>query len=282
MDGRRDQPEGRPGHVSGNVFVERQDGRRPRHRVDGAAVVEEPGADRNAPGAQHPLRVVAGRERLAHRRRSRGGQPGQQHARFHLGARNGRDVLDAAQGRRPRDRKRREGCARPAHDRGAHRRQGCSDARHRAAAKGRIPVEDPEARQAREDSRHQAKGRPGVPAVQDALRLGQAAAAGRRHQVVDGAGITAQPRQGGPERSCDVRGCLHVAAVTGARDPALAGREQREQERTVADRLVAGQAQLAAQLACGAHADLVHKGRSEHGRAQDFDPAAATAPPRGA
>ena len=132
MDGRRDQPEGRPGNVAGNLFIERHHRRWSRHRMDGAPVAEELGADRNAPRAQHPLRVVARQQRLVHGRRSRGGQPGQQHARLHLGARNGRDVLDAAQRRRPRDRERRAGRAGPADHRCAHRRQGRCHASHRA------------------------------------------------------------------------------------------------------------------------------------------------------
>ena len=99
----------------------------------------------------------------------------------------------------------------------------------------RMPAEQPQAR-------------PGVAAVEDPVRLGQAVGAGRHDPVAD----TFRPSvptalDGGAERRDDPGRRPDVGAVAGAVDPALAGGERRQHQRPMADRLVAGQAQLAAQ-----------------------------------
>src|SRR6185436_6379866 len=73
-----------------------------------------------------------------------------------------------------------------------------------------------------------------------------------------------------PERGEDPGGRSHVGAVAGSVDPALAGGQRGEDQRPVADRLVAWQPQLAAQA--GACPD---PGDRRLGRRRRVHPAAA-------
>ena len=92
--GRRHQPERGARDVAGDALVQRAHVRHPVDRVDGPAAGEPLRAHGHAAGAQHPLGVVAGGHRLADGRRPGRRQPGQQDRRLHLGAGNGRRVVD--------------------------------------------------------------------------------------------------------------------------------------------------------------------------------------------
>src|SRR5262249_49160578 len=90
--------------------------------------------------------------------------------------------------------------------------------------------------------------RSGITAIEPIAGFGERARAVRANDVVDVPARADRARDVRAERPDDPRRRAHVGAVTGAGDPGLAAREEREHQRPVADRLVAGQAELAGQL----------------------------------
>ena len=124
---------------------------------------------------------------------------------------------------------------------GAHRGQRLGHPAHRPPAERGVAVEDREQVAPREQPRDEARRRPGVAAVEDAVRLDERVAARRDHAVVHAPVVLGNALHGRAECGADPRGGPDVLAVARRRDRALALGEQREEERPVRDRLVAGQ-----------------------------------------
>ena len=102
---------------------------RPGHR----AVRRVRPLDRHAPRPQHPLRVVARRDRLADRRPPIGPQPGQQDRRLDLGARHRRRDVDRPERGMTDHGQWWEGVVPAGVEHGAHRAQWFDDTSHRTA-----------------------------------------------------------------------------------------------------------------------------------------------------
>ena len=181
----------------------------------------------------------------------------QQDRGLHLGAGNGRRVVDGRERRPARhgQRQQRVAAARPAND-GAHRAQRLHDAAHRPAPERRVPVEDREQRPPGEQPGDQAGRRPGVAAVEDPLGLGEGVAArATRRGSRRARRARRRARPCAPSAAHHAGGGPDVLAVAGRGDPALALGQQRQEQRAVGDRLVAGQRRTAAQPRGGADDD---------------------------
>ncbi len=130
---------------------------------------------------------------------------------------------------------------------GAHRAQRFDDTSDRTATQRVVAVERACHGQAGQHPGRQSQARPGVAAIEGRGRLAQPIRARRHDDVVHAAPRAGRSGHGRPERGHDPRGRPDVGAVTGPVDPALTGGQGREDQRAMADRLVARQAQLPAQ-----------------------------------
>ena len=134
MDGARDEPERRRRDVARDPFRDRLH-RQPSSYRPGHGPVRRIGPlDRHAACPQHPLRVIARRDRLADRRPPLRPEPRQQDRRLHLRARHGRRVVDRPKRGTTDHGQGREGVVLAGLERGAHRAQRFDDTSHRAAA----------------------------------------------------------------------------------------------------------------------------------------------------
>ncbi len=247
MDRPGDQPEGGRRHVAGHPLIPRLHRRPSLYRPDGLAVGSVLALDRDAAGAEHPFRVVACRDPFADRRPPLRPEPRQQDRRLHLGRWHGcrvvdgpeRGVADHGQGR--------EGVVVSRVERRAHPTQRFDDTSDRSPTQRIVAGQDARHGQPGEHPGEQPEARPGVPAVEDVGRLGQAVGARRDDPIVDRPAVLGDPFDGRAQGAQDARRRAHVGAVAGGRDATLAGGHRREQQGAMADRLVAGQAHLAAQ-----------------------------------
>ena len=135
VDGRGDEPERGRRNVARNPLAHRTH-RNPsfetdRHRPPDPA--DALGHDRDAPRPQHPLRMVAGRDRLANRRPSLRSQPREQDRRLDLGARHGRRDVHRLQRGATDHGHRREGVVRSGVEHRTHRAQRFDDTSDRSA-----------------------------------------------------------------------------------------------------------------------------------------------------
>ena len=142
-------------------------------------------AHAHAPRPEHPLGVIAGGDRLAHRRHAVRPQPGQQDGRLHLGAGHGRPMVDGLERGVADHGHRQEGVASARMDLGAHRAQRLDDTSEGSAAQRIVAVEDVVAGQAGQDPGDQPSRRPGVAAVEDSVRFVEAVDPRRDDPVVD-------------------------------------------------------------------------------------------------
>ena len=85
-------------------------------------------------GPKHPFRVIAGRHRLAHRRRTLGSQPGEQDRRLHLRARDRRRVVDRPERAATDHGQGRQGVVVARLESGPHGSQRFDDTSHRTAS----------------------------------------------------------------------------------------------------------------------------------------------------
>ena len=88
---------------------------------------------------------------------------------------------------------------------------------------------------------------PELPQSRTPVGLDEPVGTRRYDAVVDAAPVSGQPLDRGPEPFDRPRRRPDVLAVAGVVDPALAGGQRREEQRPMADRLVAGQPGLAAE-----------------------------------
>ena len=201
-----------------------------------------------------------------------------------LGHRRRRSVIGAGSDRPVIASGRRVAAARPC-ERRAHRAQRLDDTGHRPAAERGVAVEDREQRQPGEHAGDEPQARPGVAAVEDArrARAGRRRRARRRGSRRRPSRVARSARRCAPSARDEPGRRADVLAVAGRRDPALARGEQREQERPVADRLVAGQARARRAGArpvarrATSSATVSPRARGLHRRAHE--PAAAITPP---
>ena len=114
--------------------------------------------DRHAPCAEHPFRVIAGRDRLANRRSPLRPKPRQQDRRLHLRTRHGRRVVDRPERGTTDHGQGREGVVPARVERGAHRAQRFDDTSDRAPTQRIVAVERGRHRQSGEDPAAQPRG----------------------------------------------------------------------------------------------------------------------------
>ena len=134
MDGAGDQPEGRRRDVARDPLVDRVHRHPSLHRPGDRPVRRVRPLDRHAPRPEHPLRVVARRDRLADRRPPVRPKPGQQDRRLHLCARHRRRVVDGPERGTTDHGQGREGVVPSGLEHRAHRAQRFDDTSHRTAA----------------------------------------------------------------------------------------------------------------------------------------------------
>ena len=193
--------------------------------------------DRHATGAQHALGVVAGRRRLAHRRRSVGEQAGEQEARLHLCRSDGHPVIDALK-RAARQVERRQPTLGPLDDR-AHLRQRPENPAHRPAPDRVVAVELEAAPVLTgEQACEQADQRPGVADVDRARGLLRAAQAEALDLHVHPAVVRGSDRHLSAERPDRAERAPRVVGVEEAGDRGVAIAEAGEQRGAMGDRLV--------------------------------------------
>ena len=234
MDRAGDQPEGRARRVGRDGLGDRR-GQHPRR---GATVWAPSGpvvsSDVDAPRAEHPLGVVARRDRLGDRGLAVRREPREQDRGLDLGARDGRVVADRRERGAAADRERQQRATAATGEHRAHpgsgsvirpigrRRSDASPSRTREQGR---PARTPATRRGR---------RPGVAAVEDALGLASARAAGRHHAVVDPAPARGSARRARPSAATIAAPSCGRPRRRPRRDRALARGEEREQERPVA------------------------------------------------
>ena len=197
---------------------------------------------------EHPLGVIPRRDRFADPGRALGRAAGQQDRRLHLRRRHRRRPVDRAEAPPGGHDQRRPLAGHALHarrpSRGAARRcapSAVAAARRRRRGSHRIGC-------AGDDAREQPHARAGVAAVEDRRGLAKASGAVRRDDVVD----VARPRPAVRVTRAPSASTIPAVERTSAPSPAplirdVAVREEREHQRPVADRLVAGQPELARQ-----------------------------------
>jgi hypothetical protein len=239
------EPERRGREVAGDAQRLRAEalaaGDRDREAVD---------VDRAAEGAQRALRMVARRRGLDDRRRARRVQAGEQDGALHLRARRLGAMLDGVQRPAvdpvdPVDNNR--GVAVGGLDPCAHAFEGGNHAPHRAPGQRRIADEGRGERMAGQHAGEQPQRRAGIPGVE--RRRGRTELAKPSSQYNDGASRPfrnldtelPQARQRGP--------AVGPGGEVGKGRPAV--RERRQQGVPVGDRLIAGDAQAAAEALGG-------------------------------
>ena len=212
-----------------------------------------PGAE----AAQHALGVVAGRLGLDHHGVAPGVQAGQQDRRLDLGRRLGEPVGDRPQVAAPD----REGqaAAGTVQEAGAHLDQGLHHPVHRPAAQGGVAGEGGGEVEARGGAEDEAHAGPGVAAVDDVGRLGEAAAPD------DAPPAAAQGVHVGAEGAHGRCGAQDVLALQQPLDLGDPGCKGGEDQRPVRDGLVAGGADPAAQGAAPPGAQRGRLARGGHG-----------------
>ena len=171
MRGPEDEPERGGGRVARDALICRQHGRASLDLDHRPAVAVRQGPDGHAPSPEHSLRVVAGRDSLAHPCGPARVQPGQEDRGLHLRRRHWGCPLDRPEGTATRHGHRWEGIVVESSERRAHRAQRFDDTGHRTPSQRRIAVQDGRDGHSGEDAGKQAEACPGVSAVEDPGRL---------------------------------------------------------------------------------------------------------------
>ena len=264
MDRAGDQPEGGRGHVARDSLIDRLQRHpsldRPGHRPSGP-LPRSTGTPR-----ARSIRSVWSRVAIDSRTvvRPSARRPASRTADFTCALGTGGGVVDGRQWGTTGHGQGREGIVLPGTEQRPHRAQRFDDTSHRTAAQQIVAVQGGGDGQAGEDPARQPQARAGVAAVERGRRLSEPIGARRDHAVVDGPAVLADAFHRRAEGPHDPGRGADIGAVAGGRDPALALGHGGQQQRAMADRLVAGQAQLAAQA----------PGRC--GRARRSDPAPET------
>ncbi len=190
--------------------------------------------------------MVAGRHRFDDAGDAGRVQPRQQHRRFDLGRCDGQPVFDRDR-RAQAAHRQRQAIARTGGEVGAHARQRFDHPPHRTPRQRRIADERRGDRMAGDQAHQQPGRRARIAHVERGLRLQQPADADAPH-MPDAIAVALDRRAHRPHR-CG--GGQHVLALQQPFDPALPDGQPREHQRPVADRLVPGHGQRAAQRAAG-------------------------------
>ena len=207
---------------------------------------------------QHPLGMVPRRFRLAHHGLARRVQPGQQHRRLHLGRGHGQCVVHRDRILRPHQRQRQPPALASVGPR-AEQRHRIGDPPHRPRPQRGIAGEGGTEGRGRHRPHDQPHAGARIAAVDHVLGLGEAAHAHALHRPV-AAAVIGDLRSEGAHR---LRGVQHVLAFQQPRDPGLAHGQRPQDQRPVADRLVAGHMGLAPERPrrVGGHRDRIAVGR---------------------
>ena len=222
--------------------------------------------DRHAARPQHPLRVVARGDRFADRRPPLGPQPRQQDRRLDLCARHRRREVDRPERGVADHGQGREGVVPSGVEHRAHRAQWFDDTSDRTAAQRSVAVEDGGHRQPGEHPANSRRLVPELPQSRIAVGLGQAVGARRDDPVVDRPAVVRRPARPSPRAPRTIPAVERTSAPSPAPSIRLSPVGQRgEHQRPVADRLVAGQPQLAAQAGARADAGDVADARRRRG-----------------
>ena len=183
---------------------------------------------------EHVLGVVAGRYRLVDPCPAAGIEPGEQESGLHLGGGDGQPVDD-----RKRDAGALDGKRQPAAlaegETGAGFGQRIGHATHGPAPQTRVAGHDGEQGVGREQAGEEAGRRAGVAHVEHVGGFGQAADAA----PADAPGAGSVVVDGGAECPHGGGGSEHVFALEDAVDTGFADRQGGEHQRTMADRLIA-------------------------------------------
>jgi hypothetical protein len=185
--------------------------------------------------AQHGLSMIAGRVRLDHRGLTRCRQSRQQDRRFHLRGGHRQGVLDRHQDLGP-DHRHRQASALAPLEPDAHLTQRNRDPRHRTSPQGSVAGENGGDPLPGRSTHQQTDTGPGVPAIDDHLRLGQSADPTAVHPP----DAVAVPRDFGPESTHGIGSGDHVLAFQQALDRGLSDGHPAENQGSMRDRLVAG------------------------------------------
>ena len=222
-----------PGRRAGDVPRHTQRKRlQPRGRLDGDGGFV--GCKRHAHGGEHALRVVAGALGLGEACLAIGIEPGEQHGRLHLRARDGACIVDRAQ-TAAADGERRERVRFARDDRRAHPLQGRYHPAHGPRPKGCIAAQHAQDRLARKEAAEKAHRGAAVAAVEHVVRFEQPVEPTARDP---GGGALVRPIDLDAERAEAVRGGPHILGV----EDAFHGRGPRgdcvQNQRPVGERLI--------------------------------------------
>ena len=189
---------------------------------------------------QHQFGMVAAGFGLDHGGHAGRGEPRQQHRGFDLRRCHRRAVEDRQRIARAVERQR-QAAAVPAraHPR-AHQFQGIEHPPHRPAAQRRVAVEDRRNRAARHRPHHQPAAGAGIAEIERRLRLCESGDPDTVHRPGEIAG-SLHP---GAQRPHRLGGVEHVLAFEQPRYPGFADRQRAQNQGTVRNRLVAGNADL--------------------------------------
>ena len=231
-----DDEERRRGEIRGHLDVARLQ----REAAEDRGLARDEGTGRTE-RRQHALAVVAGGMRLAHVRLAICVQARQQQRRLHLRAGHRQGVVDAAQRLAATDPQRRAAIL--GLDHRAHRRQRLDHPPHRPRRQRRIADQHAVEALARQQAGEQAHRGARIAAVQRPVRGLQAMQA----HPVDDADAVRRRLDAHAEPTEDRRGRARVLALEEALDAGRALGDRAQHDRAVADRLVAGHRQFAAQ-----------------------------------
>ena len=245
---RGDQPERRRGHVAGDAFIDCSHATPSFNAPGDAAARLILASDVDAACSQHPFRVIPRPHQFPNGGSALGAKRREQDRRLDLRARDRRLVVHGSERRVPDDGEWRQRVGSSGVQHRAHRAQGPDDTGHRTPSQRGVAVQDGVHRRAPRAcprrgacSSRSCRSRGSRPAPSSPSTPGESDA------VVDRPAALALALDRDAERSDDARRRAHVCAVAGAGDPALALGERGEEQGAVADRLVAGQPQVAAQ-----------------------------------